>query len=147
LCALVSALSELPVRQDLAITGSINQFGEVQPIGGVNEKVEGFFNTCQLKGGLTGTQGVIVPSTNVQNLMLDSEVVQATRKGQFAVYSVARAEEAITLLLGKPAGKADENGRYPKQSVFGIIQQRLEKMREHERQEHARDEHKDPSIH
>ncbi|MBO6850491.1 MAG: AAA family ATPase [Marinobacter sp.] len=147
LCALVSALSELPVRQDLAITGSVNQFGEVQPIGGVNEKVEGFFNTCQLKGGLTGTQGVIVPSTNVQNLMLDSEVVQATRKGQFAVYSVARAEEAITLLLGKPAGKADENGRYPKQSVFGIIQQRLEKMREHERQEHARDEHKDPSIH
>lgn len=88
-----------------------------------------------------------MPSTNVQNLMLDSEVVQATRKGQFAIYSVARAEEAITLLLGKPAGKADENGRYPKQSVFGIIQQRLEKMREHERQEHARDEHKDPSIH
>lgn len=147
LCALVSALSGLPVRQDLAITGSVNQFGEVQPIGGVNEKVEGFFSTCRLTGELTGTQGVIVPSTNVQNLMLEQEVVQAVREGQFAVHSVSRAEEAITLLLGKPAGKADDKGRYPKQSVFGIIQQRLEKMREHERQEHARDDHKDPSIH
>jgi lon-related putative ATP-dependent protease len=147
LCALVSALSGLPVRQDLAITGSVNQFGEVQPIGGVNEKVEGFFSTCRLTGELTGTQGVIVPSTNVQNLMLEQEVVQAVRNGQFAVHSVSRAEEAITLLLGKPAGKADDQGRYPKQSVFGIIQQRLEKMREHERQEHARDDHKDPSIH
>ena len=147
LCALISSLSGIPVRQDLAITGSVNQFGEVQPIGGVNEKVEGFFTTCQLKGGLSGSQGVIVPSTNVQNLMLDSEVVQAVRGGQFAVYAVARVEEAITLLLGKPAGKADDKGRYPKQSVFGIIQQRLEKMREHERQEHARDDHKDPSIH
>ncbi|MEX2475722.1 Lon protease family protein [Marinobacter sp.] len=147
LCALVSALSELPVRQDLAITGSVNQFGEVQPIGGANEKVEGFFNTCQLKGGLTGTQGAVVPETNVQNLMLDSDVVQAVRKGKFAVYSVSRAEEAIALLLGKPAGKADDKGRYPKQSVFGIIQRRLEAMREHERQEHARDDHKDPSIH
>jgi len=147
LCALVSALSGLPVRQDLAITGSVNQFGEVQPIGGVNEKVEGFFSTCRLTGELTGTQGVIVPSTNVQNLMLEQEVVQAVRNGQFAVHSGSRAEEAITLLLGKPAGKADDKGRYPKQSVFGIIQQRLEKMREHERQEHARDDHKDPSIH
>lgn len=147
LCALVSALSGIPVRQDFAITGSVNQFGEVQPIGGVNEKVEGFYTTCELKGGLSGTQGVIIPATNVQNLMLDIKVVQAARAGTFAVYPVARVEEAITLLLGKPAGKADENGRYPRQSVFGIIQQRLETMREHERQEHARDDHKDPSIH
>jgi lon-related putative ATP-dependent protease len=147
LCALVSALSGLPVRQDLAITGSVNQFGEVQPIGGVNEKVEGFFNTCKLTGELTGTQAVIIPATNVQNLMLEQEVVKAVREGRFSVHSVSRAEEAITLLLGKPAGKADDKGRYPKQSVFGIIQQRLEKMREHERQEHARDDHKDPSIH
>jgi len=147
LCALVSALSGLPVRQDLAITGSVNQFGEVQPIGGVNEKVEGFFSTCKLTGELTGSQGVIIPTTNVQNLMLEQEVVQAVRDGRFTVHAVSRAEEAITLLLGKPAGKADDKGRYPKQSVFGIIQQRLEKMREHERQEHARDDHKDPSIH
>ncbi|NMT63353.1 Lon protease family protein [Marinobacter orientalis] len=147
MCALVSALSELPVRQDLAITGSVNQFGEVQPIGGVNEKVEGFYSTCKLIGELTGTQGVIVPATNVQNLMLDQEVVQAVRDGKFIVHAVTRAEEAIALLLGKPAGKADKKGRYPRQSVFGMIQQRLEKMREHERQEHARDDHKDPSIH
>ena len=147
LCALISSLSGVPVRQDLAITGSFNQFGEVQPIGGVNEKVEGFFATCQLKGGLTGTQGVVVPTTNVQNLMLDSEVVQAVREGKFAVYAVSHVEEAISLLLGRAAGKADKKGRYPKQSVFGIIQQRLEKMREHERQEHAKEEHKDPSIH
>jgi lon-related putative ATP-dependent protease len=147
LVALLSSLSGVPVRQDMAITGSFNQFGQVQPIGGVNEKVEGFFATCELKDGLTGTQGVIIPHTNVQNLMLDMEVVKACRAGEFSVYPVATVEEAITLLLGKPAGKADAKGRYPKQSVFGIIQQRLEKMREHERQEHARDEHKDPSIH
>ena len=147
LVALLSSLSGVPVRQDMAITGSFNQFGQVQPIGGVNEKVEGFYATCELKDGLTGTQGVIIPHTNVQNLMLDMEVVKACRAGEFSVYPVATVEEAITLLLGKPAGKADAKGRYPKQSVFGIIQQRLEKMREHERQEHARDEHKDPSIH
>ncbi|MEP3589639.1 MAG: Lon protease family protein, partial [Marinobacter sp.] len=147
LVALISTLSGVPVRQDLAITGSVNQFGEVQPIGGVNEKIEGFFTTCELKSGLTGTQGVIIPHTNVQNLMLDSEVLQAAKAGKFSVYPVARVEDAITLLLGKPAGKADSKGRYPKQSVFGIIQQRLEKMREHERQEHARDDQKDPSIH
>ncbi len=147
LCALVSALSELPVRQDLALTGSVNQFGDVQPIGGVNEKVEGFFATCRLTGGFTGSQGVIIPATNVQNLMLDQEVVQAVRDGKFSVYAVSSAEEAITLLLGKPAGKADDKGRYPKQTVFGMIQQRLEQMRERERQESARDDHKDPSIH
>ncbi|KEF32881.1 ATP-dependent protease La Type II [Marinobacter nitratireducens] len=147
LCALISSLAELPVRQDLAMTGSVNQFGEVQPIGGVNEKIEGFFATCKLKGGLTGSQGVIIPTTNVQNLMLDSEVVQAVRAGKFSVYAVDHLEQAVTLLLGRPAGKQNDKGRYPKQSVFGIIQQRLDKMREHERQESARDEQKDPSIH
>ncbi|WP_166255208.1 Lon protease family protein [Marinobacter salicampi] len=147
LCALVSALSGLPVRQDLAITGSINQFGEVQPIGGANEKIEGFFQTCRLTE-VTGTQGVILPHINVQNLMLESDVIDAVRKGTFTVYSVSHAEEAITLLLGRPAGKADDKGRYPKQSVFGMIQQRLEVLREQERQEHhGHDKNKDPSIH
>lgn len=145
LCALVSALSGFAVRQDLAITGSVNQFGEVQPIGGANEKIEGFFETCRLTG-MTGTQGVIVPHTNVQNLMLESELVDAVRNGQFAIYSVSTTEEAITLLLGQPAGKMDHNGRYPKQSVFGVIQQRLDKMREREREEHGHGD-KDPSIH
>ncbi|AKO53031.1 ATP-dependent protease [Marinobacter psychrophilus] len=147
LCALVSSISQLPVRQDLAITGSINQFGEVQPIGGVNEKIEGFFTTCQLKGGLSGNQGIIMPASNVQNLMLDSEVVAAVKAGDFHVYAVSHVEEAVAMLMGTPAGTPDSKGRYPKGTVFGIIQQRFEKMREHERQEHSRDENKDPSIH
>ncbi|MEH6356113.1 MAG: ATP-binding protein [Marinobacter sp.] len=147
LCALVSSIAQLPVRQDLAITGSINQFGEVQPIGGVNEKIEGFFTTCQLKGGLSGHQGVVMPASNVQNLMLDSEVVAAVKAGDFHVYAVSHVEEAVAMLMGTPAGTPDSKGRYPKGTVFGIIQQRFEKMREHERQEHSRDDNKDPSIH
>ena len=146
LCALVSALSGIPVRQDLAITGSVNQFGEVQPIGGANEKIEGFFQTCRLTGPVP-TQGVILPHTNVQNLMLEQDVVHAVRDGQFSVYAVKTAEEAITLLLDRAAGRPDRKGRYPRQTVFGAIQHRLEKMREHERLEHAGITGKDTSLH
>ncbi|ROU00409.1 ATP-binding protein [Marinobacter sp. R17] len=134
LCALVSSLSGIPIRQDLAITGSLNQFGEVQPIGGANEKIEGFFETCRIKG-LSGSQGVILPATNVQNLMLDSDILQAVRQRKFAIYAVETAEEAISLLLGKTAGKPSAKGRYPANTVFGVIQKRLDSMREHERQE------------
>lgn len=134
LCALVSSLSGIPIRQDLAITGSLNQFGEVQPIGGANEKIEGFFETCRIKG-LSGSQGVILPATNVQNLMLDSDILQAVRQRKFAIYAVETAEEAISLLLGKTAGKPNAKGRYPANTVFGVIQKRLDSMREHERQE------------
>ncbi|TBW59576.1 ATP-binding protein [Marinobacter halodurans] len=151
LCALVSALSGIPIRQDLAITGSLNQFGEVQPIGGANEKIEGFFETCRIKG-LSGSQGVILPATNVQNLMLDSDILQAVRQGKFAVYAVETAEEAIALLLGKTAGKANAKGRYPANTVFGAIQKRLDTMREHERQDassdrrHGHDGHHSPHV-
>ncbi|WP_111497822.1 MULTISPECIES: Lon protease family protein [Marinobacter] len=138
LCALLSSLSGVAVRQDLAITGSMNQFGEVQPIGGANEKVEGFFETCRIQG-LSGSQGVILPASNVQNLMLDSEILDAVRRGEFAIYAVSSAEEAIGLLLGMPAGKANAKGRYPARSVFGVIQKRLDDMREHERQESGGD--------
>lgn len=134
LCALISSIAKVPVRQDFAITGSVNQFGEVQPVGGLNEKIEGFFTTCELKG-LTGTQAVILPASNVQNLMLDSAVLEAVRGGQFAVYAVGTVEEAVSLLLNKPAGKSDAKGLYPKNTIFGMIQNRLEGMREHERQE------------
>ncbi|MEQ5834172.1 AAA family ATPase [Marinobacter sp. NFXS9] len=134
LCALVSSLSGIPIRQDLAITGSLNQFGEVQPIGGANEKIEGFFETCRIKG-LSGSQGVILPATNVQNLMLDSDILQAVRQRKFAIYAVETAEAAISLLLGKTAGKPNAKGRYPANTVFGVIQKRLDSMREHERQE------------
>ncbi|SDX19942.1 Lon protease family protein [Marinobacter mobilis] len=136
LCALLSSLSGVPIRQDLALTGSVNQFGQIQPIGGANEKVEGFFKTCQLTE-FTGTQGVLVPSTNVQNLMLDAEVLQAVRERRFSIYSVSTVEEAVALLMGKQAGEPDKKGQYPKHSVYGLIQQRLDGMREHERQEHA----------
>ncbi len=135
LCALVSALSEIPVRQDLAITGSMNQFGEIQPIGGANEKIEGFYDTCVITG-LSGSQGVIVPKTNVQTLMLDSRVIDAVRDGQFHIYAVDSVEDAIELLLGKPAGRAGRKGEYPRGTVFGAIARRLADMREHERQEH-----------
>ena len=145
LCALVSALSGVPVRQDLAITGSMNQFGEVQPIGGANEKVEGFFETCRIKG-LTGSQGVILPATNVQNLMLDSQVVEAVRTGQFRIYAVNTVEEAMELLMVKPAGVADRKGQYPRGSLFGSIARRLSDMREHERREHE-GAAKDSAIH
>ncbi len=134
LCALVSAMAEIPVRQDLAITGSMNQFGEIQPIGGANEKIEGFFDTCVIKG-LTGDQGVIIPANNVQNLMLDSGVVQAVREGQFHIYAIRTVEEAIELLLGRPAGRPDRKGNYPKGTVFAAIAKRLAGLREHERQE------------
>ncbi|WP_148862237.1 Lon protease family protein [Marinobacter fonticola] len=138
LCALVSSLSGKAVRQDLAITGSINQFGEVQPIGGANEKIEGFFQACEIKG-FSGSQGVILPASNVQNLMLDAEVLAAVRQRKFSIYAVNTAEEAIGLLLGQSAGKVSAKGRYPANTIFGAIQKRLERMRDQERQEASGD--------
>lgn len=147
LCALISAISGIPIRQDLAITGSVNQFGQVQPIGGANEKVEGFYQTCQLIE-VASSQGVILPAANVQNLMLDKEVLQAVRERRFSIYAVSTVDEAVALLMGKQAGEADKKGRYPKHSVYGAIQQRLDKLREHERQEQAAThDNKEPSVH
>ncbi len=102
LYALLSALSGFPIRQDLAVTGSVNQRGQVQPIGGATQKVEGFFNVCKARG-LTGTQGVVIPKTNVKNLMLNSEVVEAVEVGQFHIYAVETVDEGITLLTGQSA--------------------------------------------
>jgi predicted ATP-dependent protease len=104
--ALLSALSELPLRQDLAVTGSVNQHGEVQAIGGANEKIEGFFDICAARG-LTGTQGVLIPAANAQHLMLREDVVEACAQGRFAVYPIARVEEGIALLTGRPAAEVD----------------------------------------
>lgn len=121
---LLSSLSGYPIRQDLAVTGSVNQHGEVQPIGGANEKIEGFFQVCKAKG-LTGKQGVIIPSTNVQHLMLHDYVIDAVEAGKFHIYSVATIDEGIELLTGKKAGKRTSHGTYPADTVNGAVQKRI----------------------
>ena len=124
LCVLASALAEVPIRQSLAITGSIDQHGRVQAIGGVNEKIEGFFDICAQRG-LNGEQGVIIPIANVKHLMLRSDVVAAVEAGQFQVYPVAHVDEAITLLTGHKAGSKDGKGAFPEGSVNQKIRARL----------------------
>ncbi len=127
IAALVSSLADVPVRQSLAITGSVNQLGEIQPIGGVNEKVEGFFETCK-KHGLTGNQGVIIPARNTKHLALRPEVVKAVEAGQFAVYGVNTVEEALELLTGVPTGERDTEGNYPEGTVYRKVSERLAEM-------------------
>jgi len=124
LYALMSALAGLPLRQDLAVTGSVNQQGAVQAIGGVNEKIEGFFDICRSRE-LTGQQGVLIPVANTQHLMLRADVVETCARGQFAVYPVATIDEGIALLTGRPAGERDQNGNYPVGSVNRLIEDRL----------------------
>ncbi|HEY6561867.1 MAG TPA: ATP-binding protein [Polyangiaceae bacterium] len=124
LCALLSALSEAPIRQSFAITGSINQQGVVQSIGAVNEKIEGFFDTCK-ETGLTGEQGVLIPKSNVKNLMLRRDVVAAVESSRFHVYAVENVDDAIELLTGTPAGIRDSAGKFPDGSVNGLVEQRL----------------------
>lgn len=122
---MLSAIANLPIKQSLAVTGSINQFGEIQPIGGVNEKIEGFFEVCKYNG-LTGRQGVIIPRTNVVNLMLREDVLEAVENGQFSIYAIDDVDDGIELLTGIPAGKADRRGRFPKGTVNYMVQQSLE---------------------
>ncbi|MEC9334399.1 MAG: ATP-binding protein, partial [Pseudomonadota bacterium] len=116
LVALISALTEIPCLQTLAITGSINQYGEVQAVGGVNEKIEGFFDLCQHRG-LTGTQGVIIPKSNAINLVLDATVIDAVKKGLFHIYTVETVDDALSILMEQEAGKISSKGRYPKNSI------------------------------
>ena len=116
LVALISALTEIPCLQTLAITGSINQYGEVQAVGGVNEKIEGFFDLCQHRG-LTGTQGVIIRKSNAINLVLDATVIDAVKKGLFHIYTVETVDDALTILMEQEAGKISSKGRYPKNSI------------------------------
>jgi predicted ATP-dependent protease len=122
LFALLSAIGRLPLRQDLAVTGSVNQHGEIQAVGGVNEKIEGFFRTCR-RLGLTGTQGVVIPSANVRHLALHPEVIDAVREGRFSVYEVRTVEEGLSLLTGLPAGEPGEPG-----TALGIVDAALHEM-------------------
>lgn len=129
LYALLSALSGLPVKQGIAVTGSVNQNGEIQPIGGVTEKIEGFFAACKIKG-LTGEQGVIIPYQNVDNLMLRHEIVEAVQEGKFHIYAVRTVEEGISILTGVPAGERGADGKYPENTVFYLVDKKLREYAE-----------------
>ncbi|BBL72785.1 Lon protease family protein [Methylogaea oryzae] len=125
LCALISAITRQPLKQTYAVTGSINQQGEVQAVGGINEKIEGFFHLCQARG-LNSNQGVIIPKANQRNLMLKEEVITAVEQGRFVIYAVARVDEALELLTGLPAGARDQHGLFPENTVNGMAVARLE---------------------
>ncbi len=134
LYALLSSLSDVPIKQNLAVTGSVNQRGQVQAIGGVNAKIEGFFETCKMQG-LTGDQGVLIPRSNVQHLMLHDDVIEAVAQGKFHVYAVSTIEEGIELLTGVPAGEPDEQGDYPEGTLYQKIQAKLDYYAERSREE------------
>ncbi len=125
--AIMSSLANLPIRQDLAVTGSVNQKGEIQPIGGVNYKVEGFYDVCRAKG-LTGTQGVLIPALNVPELMLRKDVVEAVKQGRFHIYPVRTIDEGIAILTGVEAGERDETGQYPENTVNRMVDERLKNI-------------------
>ena len=124
LYCIISSLSELPIRQDLAVTGSVNQRGEIQAIGGVTHKIEGFFDLCK-KRGLTGEQGVIIPVSNVKDLVLKDEVIEAVKNGVFHIYPITHINEGIELLMQYPAGEKDNLGKFPKGSVHGKVYDKL----------------------
>ena len=125
--ALLSALSELPLRQDIAVTGSMNQRGDIQAIGGVNEKIEGFFDTCRIEG-LTGTQGVMIPAANVEDLMLREDVLEAVKSGKFHIWPIGRVEQGVELLTGTRAGQRNGDGGFEKGTVFAKVDERLREM-------------------
>lgn len=127
LFALISSLAEAPIRQNFAVTGSVNQMGEIQAIGGVNEKVEGFFNVCKEKG-LTGDQGVIIPRSNVKNLVVNDEVAEAVKKKQFHIYAIDTVEDGIELLTGMKPGKRTKSGKFPKGTIYYNIEKKLIKF-------------------
>ncbi|HSR10262.1 MAG TPA: S16 family serine protease, partial [Thermodesulfobacteriota bacterium] len=124
--ALLSSLTNLPLRQDIAVTGSVNQNGEVQPIGGVNYKIEGFFDICKARG-LTGKQGVMIPHQNVEDLMLRKDIVEAAQGGKFHIYPVKTVDQGIEILTGMPAGeKAD--GKYAPGTVNYLVDRKLHEL-------------------
>jgi ATP-dependent Lon protease len=127
LYALLSSLSGLPLRQDIAVTGSVNQKGEIQPIGGVNEKIEGFFDVCKAKG-LTGRQGVMIPHLNISDLMLRKDVVEAVKEGKFRIYSVNSIDQGIEILTGVEAGEKLENGRFKEGTVNDLVDKKLREL-------------------
>jgi ATP-dependent Lon protease len=128
--AILSSLANVPLRQDIAVTGSVNQNGEIQPIGGVNEKIEGFFKVCRERG-LTGAQGVLIPHQNTKDLMLHHDVVEAARKGKFHIYAIKTIDEGMEILTGMKAGKRMKNGTFEKDSVHWLVDQTLSEYSKH----------------
>lgn len=126
LYALLSSLADVPINQAIAVTGSVNQKGEIQPIGGVNEKIEGFFHICKMRG-LDGSHGVMIPIQNVKNLNLSDEVVEAVKVGNFHIYAVSTIEEGIEVLTGVPAGKKDKTGGFPAGTINYLAYEKLKK--------------------
>jgi predicted ATP-dependent protease len=131
-CALLSALADMPLKQSIAVTGSMNQHGQVQAIGGVNDKIEGFFDVCAERG-LTGGQGVLIPSSNARHLMLRSEVTAAVEAGTFHVWTVDTLDDALELLVGRDAGLEDEQGRFPEGTINAAVDARLQRFAESSR--------------
>ena len=126
LYAILSSLAGIPINQAIAVTGSVNQKGEIQPIGGVNDKIEGFFQICKMRG-LDGTHGVMIPQQNIRNLNLSNEIVQAVKDGKFHIYAISTIEEGIEILTGVPAGKKDSQGHFPAGSVNALAYEKLKK--------------------
>lgn len=129
LYAILSSLANIPINQSIAVTGSVNQKGEIQPIGGVNDKIEGFFQICKMRG-LNGSHGVLIPKQNVHNLNLSEEIVEAVKKGEFHIYAISHIEEGIEILTGVPAGKKDKNGHFPAGSINYLAYEKLKKYAE-----------------
>jgi len=145
LCCLLSSLTGVPLKQSWAVTGSMNQHGEVQAVGGVNEKIEGFFALCEARG-LKNDQGVIIPAANVPNLMLNERVMTAVRKGKFAVHAVSHVEEALELLTGIKPGKLNSKGEYPKNSLNRQVLLRLREIADMAREAGPADSNPPPAA-
>jgi len=127
LYALLSAIGEIPIRQDVAVTGSVNQLGMIQPVGGINEKIEGFYHTCKLTG-LTGHQAVIIPKSNMKNLILPYEVLDAIRDGKFHIYPVTTIDEGMEILTGRRMGQRSPKGTFPQDSFNAQVEEKLRRM-------------------
>jgi predicted ATP-dependent protease len=122
-------LSGVPINQAIAVTGSVNQKGEIQPIGGVNEKIEGFYQICKMRG-LDGSHGVMIPVQNINNLSLSDEIVESVKKDEFHIYAVSSIEEGIEVLTGVPAGKKDKDGHFPAGTINALVYEKLKKYAE-----------------
>ena len=134
--AILSSLSGMPINQSIAVTGSVNQKGEIQPIGGVNEKIEGFYQICKMKG-FNGEQGVIIPIQNVRNLHLSDEIIESVKKDKFHIYAVKTIDEGIEILTGVPAGKKNKNGEFPSGTINNLVAEKLKKFSENARKNKA----------